>query len=200
LRGIFAKFSVFSRKNVQTPEKIPIIETMVRKNIIATIGASLIAAVLLPSTSKAQSSEASPWKASAGILLPTGGGSPALTLNSTYKLEGASSTPLSAYVDFNSRKRSGATTTVLGFGVQTPLKLGGLQDKEMWGGKAYSFAGAGIYTIKTRNLSAKSNLGVKVGVGSEKQDGMFYEVDYTFLSKVNSFNPSFIGIRVGKKF
>jgi hypothetical protein len=173
---------------------------MVRKNIIATIGASLIAAVLLPSTSNAQTSEENPWRASAGLLVPTGGGGSALTLNATYKLNTSGSTPLSAFVDFNNRKRGGATTSLLGVGIVTPLKVGGLQDKEMWGGKAYSFLGVGTYTIKTRGRSPKSNLGVKLGVGSEKEDGMFYEVDYTFLSKVNSFNPSFLGLRVGKKF
>jgi hypothetical protein len=172
---------------------------MVRKNIIATIGASLIAAVLLPSTSNAQSEE-TPWRASAGLLVPTGGGGSALTLNATYKLNTSGSTPLSAFVDFNNRKRSGATTSLLGVGITTPLKISSIQDKEMWGGMGYSFVGVGTYTIKTRGRSAKSNLGVKLGVGSEKEDGMFYEVDYTFLSKVNSFNPSFLGLRVGKKF
>jgi hypothetical protein len=182
------------------PENIPIIESMVRKNIIATIGASLIAAVLLPSTSNAQTSEDSPRRASVGLLIPTGGGGSALTFNGTYKLNSSGSTPLSVYVDFNTRKRSGVTTSLLGLGVTTPLKVGGFQDKEMWGGKAYSFAGVGTYTVKTRGRSAKSNLGVKLGVGSEKEDGMFYEVDYTFLSKVNNFNPSFLSLRVGKKF
>jgi hypothetical protein len=173
---------------------------MVRKNIIATIGASLIAAVLLPSTSNAQNSEESPWRASAGLLVPTGGGGSALTLNATYKLNTSGSTPLSAFVDFNNRKRSGATTSLLGIGVTTPLKISSIQDKELWGGIGYSFVGVGAYTLKTRGLSAKSNLGVKLGVGSQKEDGMFYEVDYTFLSKVNSFNPSFLGLRVGKRF
>ncbi len=98
------------------------------------------------------------------------------------------------FVDFNSKKVAGVTTSLTGVGVSGRFYLESANES----GKPYALAGIGSYTFKAG--TSQSKLGGKVGIGYELNNGFLGELDYTTAQKIGGNDPGGINIRVGYRF
>lgn len=117
------------------------------------------------------------------------------------------------FLDYNSKKSGGVTTSLTGVGVSGRFYL----DSANAAGKSYALAGVGSFSLKmptgtsaaassraegttTSGSTTASKLGGKLGIGYELNNGFLGEVDYTMIQKISGTDPGGINIRVGYRF
>lgn len=98
------------------------------------------------------------------------------------------------FLDFNSKKTAGVTTSLTGIGVSGRFYL----ESANAAGKPYATAGLGSYTFKSG--TSQSKLGGKVGIGYELNNGFLGELDYTTAQKIRGNDPGGINFRIGYRF
>jgi hypothetical protein len=151
-----------------------------------------------------------PFRIKVGAFFPTDGdakdalGSTFISYGVSYdflKTQAANPLIISAYVDGYNKSKSGNRLNSIGVGpelryyfnpvVATPTRF-------------YAGAGIGAYFLNAKadngDSENKTKFGGKVFGGLEFGPGFFGEVDYTFISKVEDFNPSGIDLQVGYRF
>jgi hypothetical protein len=114
------------------------------------------------------------------------------------------------YLDYNSKKSNGLTTSLTGIGVSGRFYL----ESANAAGKPYATVGIGSYSLKASSAttngsssratatttSTASKLGGKLGIGYELNNGWLGEVDYTTTQKIGGQDAGGTNIRIGYRF
>lgn len=139
-----------------------------------------------------------PIRVLAGVFNATNGTNKSRTsLGIGYDFMKSAATNPSVYgifVDFNSRKTAGVTTSLTGVGVSGRFYL----ESANAAGKPYATLGVGSYTIKSG--ASQSKLGGKLGLGYELNNGFLGELDYTTTQKVGGKDAGGVNFRIGYRF
>jgi Outer membrane protein beta-barrel domain len=123
------------------------------------------------------------------------------------KTSASNPTVYGVFVDYNSKKSGGLTTSMTGIGVSGRFYL----DSANAAGKSYALVGFGSFSLKSQarttvgtsttiTSNTTSKLGGKVGFGYELNNGFLLEADYNIIQKINSVDPSGFNIRLGYRF
>ncbi len=138
-----------------------------------------------------------PYRVSLGTYDASTGGA-RRSLNASYDLAmpGKKDTRAnySLYLDTNSRRTAGTTSSLTGFGLA--MRLDSHAPKA--DGGLYRGVGVGLYTIKAG--ASRSRLGGKAFLGYERKEGVFVEASYTLVPKINQLNASGLGLSLGYHF
>ncbi|WP_309709241.1 hypothetical protein [Armatimonas sp.] len=110
------------------------------------------------------------------------------------KTSATNPTVYSVFIDTNSKKTGGVTTSLTGVGVSGRFYL----ESANAAGKPYATVGVGSYTFKSG--ASKSVIGGKLGIGYELNNGWLGELDYTTTQKVGSKDAGGMGFRIGYRF
>ena len=115
------------------------------------------------------------------------------------------------YLDYNSKKTSGLTSSLTGIGVSGRFYL----ESANAAGKPYALVGIGSYSLKgqisstaqassrataTTTTTTTSKLGGKLGIGYELNNGFLGEIDYTTTQKIGGKDAGGTNIRIGYRF
>ncbi|WP_395138633.1 hypothetical protein [Armatimonas sp.] len=98
------------------------------------------------------------------------------------------------FLDYNSKKTGGVTTSLTGVGVSGRFYL----DSANAAGKSYATVGVGTYTFKAGGSVSK--IGGKFGIGYELNNGWLGELDSTMIQKANGTDLGGINFRIGYRF
>jgi hypothetical protein len=138
-----------------------------------------------------------PYRASLGTYdASTGGSRSSFNVSYDLALPGKKDTraSYSLYLDTNSKRTAGVTSSLTGFGLS--MRLDSTAPKA--DGGLYRGVGVGLYTIKAG--ASRSRLGGKAFIGYERKEGVFVEAGYTLVPKINQFNASGLGLSLGYRF
>jgi len=139
-----------------------------------------------------------PIRVLGGIFSPaSGGGGSRTSLGVGYdfsKSTAKNPSVYGVYLDYNSKKSAGVTTSLTGIGVSSRFYL----DSANKAGKPYASVGVGSYTFKSGASSSK--LGAKLELGYELNDGFLVSLDYTASQKVAGKNTGGTNFRIGYRF
>lgn len=98
------------------------------------------------------------------------------------------------YFDYAQNKQNGTTNSLTAFGISGRY----LTSAPLGRARYYAGGGVGSYSVKVGSTNSK--IGGKLFGGYERNDGYYGEASYHIINKVNGFDPSGLGLQIGKRF
>ncbi|WP_395094135.1 hypothetical protein [Armatimonas sp.] len=98
------------------------------------------------------------------------------------------------FLDYNSKKVAGVTTSLTGVGISGRFYL----ESANAAGKPYATLGVGSYTLKAG--TSQSKIGGKLGIGYELNNGWLGELSSTMIQKIGGKDPGGVTFGIGYRF
>lgn len=116
------------------------------------------------------------------------------------------------FLDYNSKKSGGLTSSMTGVGVSGRFYL----ESANAAGKPYATVGIGSFSVKSQTATSTqsssraaavattsttaSKIGGKLGIGYELNNGWLGEIDTTMIQKVGGVDAGGVNVRIGYRF